>query len=173
MWIAIHPVPEILFVHFTTDIKICLFLKKGWNKQNQEHSRVCSVPIQRTLPYGQDHPLSDVATSTVCMVPLSGGLARLPACLMANGPLTYKPIWAPKIRLLAIAASTCLDLPSSVAVFGLSCIGDGTCPFEFHDKFCHGVMGYLRSVSCIESTRYMTGGTPLSQPNNANSFFLR
>ncbi|GBM40879.1 hypothetical protein AVEN_14801-1 [Araneus ventricosus] len=59
-------------------------------------------------------------------------------------------------------------LPSSRS----ACIGDGTCPLEFHDKFCHGVVGYLRSVLCIESARYMTGGITPNQQNNVNPFFL-
>ncbi|GBM94918.1 hypothetical protein AVEN_69271-1 [Araneus ventricosus] len=36
----------------------------------QVHSRECSVSTHRTLPYGQDLPLSDVTTSAVIFVPL-------------------------------------------------------------------------------------------------------
>lgn len=45
--------------------------------------------------------------------------------------------------------------------------------FEFLDKFCHAVMGYLYSLRCIGSTRYMTGGTTHNQQNNVNPSFLR
>lgn len=57
-----------------------------------------------------------------------------------------------------------------VAVFGLAdrtaCIGDRNCPFEFLDNFFQGVMVYLRSVFCIEGTRYMTSGTSSTWQNN-------
>ncbi|GBL91335.1 hypothetical protein AVEN_203487-1 [Araneus ventricosus] len=80
------------------------------------------------------------------------------------------------VGLLAIAASTCVDVLSCVAVFGLSdlfALATKPVHFEFPDKFCLGVMGYLLSVHCIESTRYITGGTTPSQQNNVNPFYLR
>ncbi|GBL85097.1 hypothetical protein AVEN_221321-1 [Araneus ventricosus] len=37
-----------------------------------------------------------VAAADIKSIPGSGGLARLPACPMASGPLKQKTIWAPQ-----------------------------------------------------------------------------
>ena len=73
--------------------------------------------------------------------------------------------------LLAIAASTIVDVPSSVAVWSSRSgfVVDETCPLEFLDKFDHRVMGYLRSVCFIECT----SGTTPNQQNDVNPFFFR
>ncbi|GBO08019.1 hypothetical protein AVEN_11339-1 [Araneus ventricosus] len=42
-----------------------------------------------------DHDTSSSSSSVMLMT--SGGLARLPACRMASGPLKHKLIWAPRI----------------------------------------------------------------------------
>ncbi|GBN96092.1 hypothetical protein AVEN_178103-1 [Araneus ventricosus] len=56
---------------------------------------------------------------------------------------------------------------------GSACIGDGTCSFEFHDKFCFDVFCYLRSARCIKSKRYMTDGTTPRQQNDVYPSSLR
>ncbi|GBO05760.1 hypothetical protein AVEN_188739-1 [Araneus ventricosus] len=63
---------------------------------DQEQSRACSVSTHRTLPYSQDRPLSDIATFADCVRRHVDSF----------------------VELLAMAASTCVGLPSSVAVFG-------------------------------------------------------
>ncbi|GBM01303.1 hypothetical protein AVEN_170351-1 [Araneus ventricosus] len=81
------------------------------------------------------------------------------------------PIWAercrvPFIGLLVIVTSICVDVPSSVSVFGLPHLLSSTMEpvlFEFLQKCCHSVMGYLRSVRCIASTPYLTSGTSPSR----------
>ncbi|GBM11261.1 hypothetical protein AVEN_214226-1 [Araneus ventricosus] len=65
--------------------------------------------------------------------------------------------------LLALVLTT--FMPCHLWSSRSACIGDGTCAFEFHDEFYHGVMSYLCSVRCIESRRYMTGDTTPSQQN--------
>ncbi|GBN42141.1 hypothetical protein AVEN_247288-1 [Araneus ventricosus] len=54
-------------------------------------------------------------------------------------------------------------------VFQISLYRRRNLPLEFHDKFCHGVMEYLRSVRCVESTNYMTVGTTLNQQSDIPS----
>ncbi|GBM46674.1 hypothetical protein AVEN_261054-1 [Araneus ventricosus] len=59
-------------------------------------SRAAVVKVYRTWQYGT---IQNQRRGT-CGAPRaidSGGLARLPACPMASGPLKHKLIWAPRI----------------------------------------------------------------------------
>ncbi|GBN31278.1 hypothetical protein AVEN_20125-1 [Araneus ventricosus] len=72
----------------------------------------------QNFTYGKDRPLSDVATSAACM-----------GCHLLERKLLLTLLWlilicaersrVPFVGHLAIIASTCVDIPSSVAVFGL------------------------------------------------------
>ncbi|GBM65183.1 hypothetical protein AVEN_130582-1 [Araneus ventricosus] len=69
----------------------------------QKYSRVCSVSTHRTLPYGHDCPLSCKLRMTLLWLIL----------------IYAEKCWVPSVGMLAIAARTCVDVPSSVAVFAL------------------------------------------------------
>lgn len=48
---------------------------------------------------------------------------------------------------------------------------DSTCPSEFPDNFCLGIMGYLRSVHCIGGKGLMSCDTTISKQFTVSHFF--
>ncbi|GBL90227.1 hypothetical protein AVEN_130342-1 [Araneus ventricosus] len=74
-----------------------------------EHSRARSVSTHRDLLYGQDRPMSDIALSTACTGVMLA--RRMHMTLLWLISISAEKRWVPFVELLAIAASTCADVP--------------------------------------------------------------
>ncbi|GBL80789.1 hypothetical protein AVEN_26227-1 [Araneus ventricosus] len=69
---------------------------------------------------------------------------------------------------LCLRIFICFYLWSSRSV----CIGDGTCPFEFIDKFCYSVKGYTCSVRSLYLKYRLHDGWYRSQPTEQCQYVL-
>ncbi|GBM67899.1 hypothetical protein AVEN_228107-1 [Araneus ventricosus] len=183
---AVIPTPLLLVQGSLLEILFCTASGKG----NREHcclrGRDCLFGqlisfLVLQVPYVGSNPTqpdvmrsSSVKCFNICSLCGYHLLVRkLRVILVWQIPISAERRRVSFFGLLAIVASTCVDVPSSATVFGLRDLLPLPMDPVLLNFMISFVMGYLRSVRCIESTCYMTGGTTPSQQNNANLFFFR